>query len=243
MRTLIVDDTRLNREVILNFIQNYTPDLQVVGQANSMESAIESISKLNPELVLLDIELGDGTAFDVLEKLNQVDFHIIFITAYNHYALEAFKVNAVDYLLKPVKIDEFVQAVQKVKLKGQNGLAGILKAKNEIQSKKSELISVSTRSGFESININNLIRCQADGKYTNCILSDGRKILSSKNLKEFESMLIDRNFFRVHHGHLINLNHVLSFNRADSVVQMGNKEEVPISQRKKKHFIEEMNLI
>ena len=164
MRTLIVDDTRLNREVILNFIQNYTPDLQVVGQANSMESAIESISKLKPELVLLDIELGDGTAFDVLEKLNQVDFHIIFITAYNHYALEAFKVNAVDYLLKPVKIDEFVQAVQKVKLKGQNGLAGILKAKNEIQSKKSELISVSTRSGFESININNLIRCQADGK-------------------------------------------------------------------------------
>ena len=128
-------------------------------------------------------------------------------------------------------------------LKSQIGNDGVLKAKSEIQSKNSELISVSTRSGFESINISNLIRCQADGKYTICILSDGRKILSSKNLKEFESMLSERNFFRVHHGHLINLNHVLSFNRADSVVQMANKENVPISQRKKKYFIEEMNLI
>ena len=243
MRTLIVDDTRLNREVILNFIQNYTPELEVVGQANSMESAVDSIKDLKPSLVLLDIELGDGTAFDVLDKVDTTNFHIIFVTAYNHYALEAFKVNAVDYLLKPVKIEEFVKAIEKVKSKNTADYEGISKVRSEIKSRNNELISVSTRSGFESINISNLVRCQADGKYTLCILSTGRKILSSKNLKEFESILADRNFFRVHHGHLINLNHVLSFNRADSVVQMNNTEEVPISQRKKKHFIEEMNLI
>ena len=187
--------------------------------------------------------MGDGTAFDILEEVDKVDFHVIFVTAYNHYALEAFKVNAIDYLLKPVNIEEFIMAVKKVEMKEMIQNESIKNLKEEAQTKSTDLISVSTREGFESINLNSLIRCQADGKYTLCFLEDGRRIVSSKNLKEFEIMLSGKSFFRVHHGHLINLNRVLSFNRVDSIVEMDNKESVPISQRKKKAFIQEMNLI
>ncbi len=243
MKTLIVEDTKLNREVILNFIHNYTPSLDVVGEANSVEMALKEIKSKKPELVFLDVELGDGTAFDILDEVDEVNFHIIFVTAYNHYALEAFKVNAIDYLLKPLNIEEFIMAVKKVEMKEliqQNNLNSL---KEQFSNKSTDLISVSTRSGFESININSLIRCQADGKYTLCFLDNDRKILSSKNLKEFEVMLGEKSFFRVHHGHLINLNRVISFNRADSLVELDNGESIPISQRKKKAFIQEMNLI
>jgi two-component system LytT family response regulator len=228
---------------MLNFIKNYTPQLEVVAEANSVEMALKEIKSKKPDLVFLDIELGDGTGFDILEEVDEVDFHVIFVTAYDHYALEAFKVNAIDYLRKPVNIEEFIMAVKKVEMKEFIHSENLKNLKNEMSSKPTDLLSVSTRTGFESININSLIRCQADGKYTLCFLEDGRKILSSKNLKEFETMLTGKSFFRVHHGHLINLNKVLSFNRADSVVELDNNESVPVSQRKKKAFIQEMNLI
>jgi two-component system LytT family response regulator len=242
MRTLIVDDSKLNRAVMSKFISDYAPSLTIVGEANSAETALEKIQNKAPELIFMDIELGDGTAFDVLESLKSIEFHIIFITAYDHYALEAFKVNAVDYLLKPLNIDEFKKAIAKLDQKAKPKGTLLSKIKSEIAS-GANLISVSTSTGFETISIDNLVRCEADGKYTRCILDKGKPILSSKNLKEFENMLSQCNFFRVHHGHLINLSKVNSFIRSDSKVVMENSDEIIISQRKKKAFLEEMNLI
>ena len=242
MKTLVIDDTKLNREVIINFAKNYTPQVDIVGQANSVESAIQQIKMSSPDLVFLDIELGDGTAFDVLDAIGDIDFSIIFITAYNQYALEAFKVNAVDYLLKPVNIDDFKKAVNKAHLKEIINEDRYNNLKKELLP-ESEIISISTSTGFESVQSKSIIRCQADGKYTIVWMEANKKIVSSKHLKEFEDTLSKNNFFRVHHGHLINLNRVKSFNRSDSTVVLENGDEVPISQRKKKKFIEAMNLI
>lgn len=242
MKTLVIDDAKLNREVILNFAKNYTPQLEIIGQANSVESAIQQIKMTQPELVFLDIELGDGTAFDVLEAIEDIKFSIIFITAYNQYALEAFKVNAVDYLLKPMNIDQFKKAVNKAMVKNIIGHDGIEDLKKDLTS-DSELLSISTSTGFQSVKVSAIMRCQADGKYTMVVTENGEQIISSKNLKEFEVSLSKNNFFRIHHGHLINLNQVKSFNRSDSTVTLQNNEELPISQRKKKKFVEAMNLI
>lgn len=242
MKTIVIDDTKLNREIILNFVRNYTPQLDIVGQANSVESAKQQIKMSHPELVFLDIELGDGTAFDLLESIGDIDFHIIFVTAYNHYALEAFKVNAVDYLLKPISIDDFKKAVDKVLSKASPHGHSFNQLKKEVLI-ESEIISISTSSGFESVQSKSIVRCQADGKYTIIWMENNKKIISSKNLKEFEQTLSKNNFFRVHHSHLVNLNYVQSFKRSDSLVILENGDEVPISQRKRKKFIQAMNLI
>ncbi|MCH2229766.1 MAG: LytTR family DNA-binding domain-containing protein [Crocinitomicaceae bacterium] len=241
MRTVIIDDTRINREALLKLIELKLPKLEVVGQANSLETGIQEMKEKKPELLILDIELGDGTGFQLLDQISNLDFNVIFVTAFDQYAIQAFKVSAVDYLLKPVNTEELIAAVDKIETKGSN--SENIKSLSALMNQKNEVLSVSTQNGFESIEIADLVRCEADGKYTHCIRLNGKNFTSSKNLKEFEKLLIDKNFARVHHSHLINLNLIKSFNRYDSIVTMTNQEEVPISQRKKRAFIEKVNLI
>ncbi len=241
MRTVIIDDTRINREALLKLIGDNLPQLNVVGQANSLETGIQEVKDKKPELLILDIELGDGNGFQLLEALDNIDFNVIFVTVYDQYAIKAFKVNAVDYLLKPVNIEELIVAVSKATKKEIEPTK--IREISSLMNQKNEVLSVSTHNGFETLEISNLVRCEADGKYTHCIRLNGKNFISSKNLKEFERLLSDNNFARVHHSHLINLNLIKSFNRYDSVVTMSNSEEVPISQRKKRAFIDKVNLI
>jgi two-component system LytT family response regulator len=241
MRTVIIDDTRINREALLKVIADNLPQLKVVGQASSLESGVQVMNEQKPELLILDIELGDGNGFQLLDAIDDLNFNVIFVTAFDQYAIQAFKVNAVDYLLKPVNTEELIQAVTKVSTKKVEPAR--LKDLSSIMNQKSEVLSVSTQKGFETLEISNLIRCEADGKYTHCIRQNGKSFVSSKNLKEFERLLSDKNFARVHHSHLINLNLIKSFNRYDSIVTMVNNDEVPISQRKKRSFIDKVNLV
>lgn len=241
MRTVIIDDTRINREALLKLIENNLPQLEVVGQASSLETGILEVKDKKPELLILDIELGDGNGFQLLDALEDVDFNVIFVTAFDQYAIQAFKVNAVDYLLKPVNTEELINAVSKVSKKEVNPTQ--IREISSLLNQNNEVLSVSTQKGFETLEISSLVRCEADGKYTHCIRLNGNSFISSKNLKEFERLLSDKNFARVHHSHLINLNLIKSFNRYDSIVTMANQEEVPISQRKKRGFIDKMNLI
>lgn len=241
MRTVIIDDTRINREALLKLIENNLPQLEVVGQASSLETGILEVKDKKPELLILDIELGDGNGFQLLDALEDVDFNVIFVTAFDQYAIQAFKVNAVDYLLKPVNMEELINAVSKVAKKVIDPIK--IREISSLMNQNNEVLSVSTQKGFETLEISNLVRCEADGKYTHCIRLNGKSFISSKNLKEFERLLSDKNFARVHHSHLINLNLIKSFNRYDSIVTMANQEDVPISQRKKRSFIDKMNLI
>lgn len=238
MKTLVVDDSKLNREGLINILENNFPVLNIIGEANSIESSIEQINKLNPELVFLDIELGDGTAFTLLKQLNKVNFSIIFVTAYNKYAIEAFEANAVDYLLKPINIDRLIKAVKKV-INQQNQFQ-INSLINSFRKEKvqSTFISIATQNEFEYINTSDIIRFEADGKYTKCILDKKHKsIISSDNLGKFEKELDLDIFIRTHHSHLISRDKIKKFSKKDLTVTMTNGDVIPISQRKKEAFL------
>lgn len=241
MRTIIIDDVEINRRALKEIITGDLRQLTVVGEASSMKTGIEEIKNKRPELIILDIELGDGTGFDILKKLDTTDFKVIFLTAYENFALDAFRFNAVDYLLKPVSIVELKAAVNKligqtINTKSQQDIPDNL-------SKPDHPISITTTGGFENISFSSLIRCKADGGYTECYVSNSKRIVSSKNLKEFEKLLSDFNFVRVHHSHLININQIKSYDRYDLTVTMLNGDIVPISQRKRKHFLDQINLV
>jgi len=241
MKTLVIDDTKINRLALRELIEAYIPQLEVIGEAHSVKTGISLIQKAEPELLILDIELGDGTAFDILKNVDTGDFKIIFLTAYERFAVDAFKYGAVDYLLKPVNIKDLISAVNKIENRKPLTKKQLLNSERFLDSVNN--ISVSTQSGFETITIQNLIRCKADGRYTECHIMNEKTIISSKNLKEFERILNDHDFVRVHHSHLINIKHIKSYNRYDQTVSMVNGDIVPISQRKRKYFLKRLNIV
>jgi len=245
--TLIVDDNKHNRAVLVKLITEYCPDINIVGEASSVETAEAAIKKLSPELVFLDIDLGDGTAFELLSKLPDHKYHIIFVTAYDKYAIDAFKVNAVDYLLKPISISDLEKAVDKLKdlsraVNYEKLLLDLLRSK-EKEADPDKKIVISSQSGLKFVDPLNIIRCEADGRYTKVILGDSSTLLSSKNLKEFEDELSATVFFRVHHSHLINMKQIDEFYKNDDLILMTNGDRVPLAQRKKNEFLETLTII
>ncbi|MRS04825.1 response regulator transcription factor [bacterium] len=222
IRAVIIDDEKLSRDVIFNYLNEYCPDVEVVAQASSVKTALSAIQKTTPDLVFLDIEMPDGTGFDLLNKVDKIDFKIIFVTAYSEYAIKAFRFSAIDYLLKPVKIDELIDAVARVRSAGTTGISAeiISSLLNNLRSsspRQSTLIIPNIR-GFEVLRVSEIIMCQADGYCTNFHLSGNRKVVSSKNLKHFDGLLEDQNFLRVHHSYLVNLDHVTGYTRQGEIL-------------------------
>lgn len=221
IRAVIIDDEKLARDVILNYLNEYCPDVEVVAQASTVKTALTAIQKTVPDLVFLDIEMPDGTGFDLLNSFEKIDFKIIFVTAYSEYAIRAFRFSALDYLLKPVKIDELIDAVARVRSAGTTGISteimtSLLNNLRSNSSKQSTLIIPNIK-GFEVLRVTDIIMCQADGYCTNFMLSGNRKIVSSKNLKHFDGLLEDQNFLRVHHSYLVNLDHVTGYTRQGEI--------------------------
>ena len=240
LRALIIDDESKARETIAHLLKLTFNDVEMVGEADSVITGIESIQNLKPDLVFLDIQLEDGTGFDILQKLNQIDFQIIFITAFNEYAVKAFKYAAMDYLMKPVNPQEFVEAVTRVK----EGLE-----KNDFQTKFEAYLShlkdsdaehkkiiLKTAESIHLIKVLDIIRCEADRGYTDFFLRDGKKILVSKGLKDYDDILSEFNFIRTHQSHLINLDYIKSFEKADGgYILMTDGSTVPVSSRKREY--------
>lgn len=222
IRAVIIDDEKLARDVIFNYLNEYCHDVEVVAQASSVKTALTAIQKTTPDLVFLDIEMPDGTGFDLLNSVDKIDFKIIFVTAYSEYAIKAFRFSAIDYLLKPVKIDELIDAVARVRSAGTTGISAeiISSLLNNIRSsspRQSTLIIPNIK-GFEVLRVSDIIMCQADGYCTNFHLSGNRKVVSSKNLKHFDGLLEDQNFLRVHHSYLVNLDHVTGYTRQGEIL-------------------------
>jgi len=222
IRAVIVDDEKLARDVIANYLFEYCPDVEVVAQASTLKTAMSAIQKTTPDLVFLDIEMPDGTGFDLLNAFGKIDFKIIFVTAYSEYAIKAFRFSALDYLLKPVKIDELIEAVAKVRSASTPGLSSeiinslLANLKNNTP-KQSTLIIPNVR-GFEVLRVADIIMCQADGYCTILFLSGNRKVVSSKNLKHFDGLLEDQDFLRVHHSWLVSLDHVTGYTRQGEIL-------------------------
>lgn len=222
LRTIIIDDEKLSREVICNYLKGYCTDIEIVATASSVKSAYKTIKKYNPDFIFLDIEMADGKGFDLLTMFEQINFKVIFVTAYSEYAVKAFRFSAVDYLLKPVKIDELVSAVEKIKtLKEQVPGSGILNELMKNLSRESTLprtLVIPHLKGFDVIKISEIIMCMADGYCSNFFVTGDRKYVSSKNLKHFDEILHELNIVRVHHSYLVNLNHVLRYSRQGEIL-------------------------
>ncbi|TNF38743.1 MAG: response regulator transcription factor [Bacteroidetes bacterium] len=222
IRAVVIDDEKLARDVICNYLAEYCPDVEIVAEASSVKTGYAAIQKTTPDLIFLDVEMPDGQGFDILNMFEKIDFKIIFVTAYSEYAIKAFRFSAVDYLLKPVKIDELVDAVARVRSAGPAGINTeiINSLLNNLRSnspRQSTLIIPNIK-GFEVLRVSEIIMCQADGYCTNFHLSGSRKVVSSKNLKHFDGLLEDQNFLRVHHSYLVNLDHVTGYTRQGEIL-------------------------
>jgi len=228
----IIDDEQDGREYVSLLLENEFPEIQNAFQASSVEEAYIYLTKNTPDILFLDIQLKDGTAFDLLSKLREIDSQIIFITAFEHFAIQAIKNGATDYLLKPIKKIDFIIAVNKA-------LENIKRNKNHsTNSTTNNKISLPTLQGFKLTNITDIVRCEADSSYTTFHLADKTKIMVSKTLHEFEEHLSEYNFFRIHHKHLINLSHLKEYIKGKGgQVIMTDNSILDVSVRKKNDFL------
>jgi len=245
MRTLIIDDEPDAVNALKIIIEEFLPELTVVGSFSDPIKAIEGIPKLNPELVFLDINMPGLNGFELLESIQFRNFKTIFVTAYDEYAIKAFKYSAVDYILKPIDIDELVAAVKRATNQSVNTEeADEIKYKKlfeSINEKISEKLVISTYEGVYYIDPQELIYIQADSSYSKIIFKDAEPLMVAKGLKEFEELLPASQFFRNHHSFIINLNFVRKYTRVDGGnVEMSNGDQIPLARRKKNEFYDLM---
>ena len=238
IRTLIIDDEKNNRQLIADLLQKHFPHVSVIGEADGVKSGLKSIRELAPELVLLDIRMEDGDAFDLLNQIGNINFKVIFITAYEEYALKAIKFSALDYLLKPVILDELKSAIGKAEkqiLKDLN--IQLSELSNSLQPNRSKRIVLRTTEKLQLIPVKEIIRCVAERNYCMFFLENGKKIIASCPMKDFEDMLSEQGFFRVHKSHLVNLSFVDSYVKADGgYIVLLDGTELPVAMRKKNQY-------
>ncbi len=238
-KAVIIDDEKNGRNTLNSLLTKYCPEIEIIGEAFDVNSGIEVIEELNPDIVFLDVEMPDGTGFDLLSQIGDIEFEVIFVTAYDKYAVRAFQFSAVDYLLKPVNPNLLVTAVGKIK---DNSEVKLLSEKIDTllgNTKKLDKIVLHTAEGIHVVKIENIIRCTADDYYTIFHLKDNSKITVSITLKEYAESLEDFNFFRTHQSHLVNLDYVDRYvNTEGGYLVMQNGDTVEVSRRKKKLLIE-----
>ena len=245
LKAVLVEDEFHSRQTLRNLIEEYCPELEILGEASSAEEAIFLLQTSKPDLVLMDIELGDGTAFDVLKTLADSKFQIIFTTAHEHYALKAIKFNALDYLLKPIDVDELQEAISKVtievKVEPANRNLEYLIANLNIKNEESRIITLSTSESYVYVQVGDIIRCEAQGAYTRFYIRQKTPLLVSKTLKEYEHLLQDHAFIRVHQSHLISLHEVDQYIKSDGgyiVLRDGSK--IGVSRGRREAFLSAM---
>jgi two-component system LytT family response regulator len=246
---LIEDDKHL-RTGLKALLDRYTNDILIIGEAESVKTGIEAIEKLRPQVIFLDIHLTDGTGFDILERLTKVNgklnAHIVFITAHEQYAVKAFKFSALDFILKPVDPEELQQTMAKIKeaVGKNNSFENIDLLLENIRKKVDNFkrIALSTSDGIHLFEVSDIIRCEAKINYTQFFIKNHKPVLISKTLKEYEELLAEHGFERIHQSHLINLSYLKSYIKTDGgYVIMADNSNIPIAQSKKEKLQELIN--
>ncbi len=243
MKVVIAEDEERSREMLRKMVEMFCPEVTIVGVAESVARAVEVIRETKPDIILMDIELRPGKCFEIFPQLDSLDFEVIFTTAYKNYAIEAIKYGALDYLLKPIDMNELSLAINKAcrKRKGREENTGLKQFLKDYRSASHQRISLHTTDGIVYAVVDQIVRCEAKGAYTTIFLKDGNRHMTSKNLGEYESMLADHDFFRTHHSHLVNLTEVAKYKNTDGgFVEMKDGAEVPVAQRRKDEFLEKM---
>jgi two-component system LytT family response regulator len=240
---VIIDDMSDAREALKDELDTHCPEIKLLGEAESVVSGSKLLKTIKPDIVFLDIELQDGTGFDILEIIGEYSFKVIFTTASDEFAIKAFRFSALDYLMKPVDPDELIEAIQKLdglEEKGEEQLEVLMHSLN--QKKAPEKIALHTLDKIQLVAIKDIISCKADGNYTIFHFAEGGNLLVTKTLKEFDEMLKDHAFLRTHQSHLVNMNQVLEYVKTEGgYLKMSNKSEVPVSFRKRAEVIKRLS--
>ena len=243
IKTVLIDDESFSRSTLKNLLEGLFPQLEIVGEASDIQEGIDVLEKLQPDLVFLDVHLKSGTGFDLLKKLNQTPFEIIFVTAHDEYAINAFQFSAFGYLLKPLEIKELRKVMDRFILKRSESAQQNKRVKILIENYNEGLVRkivVQNVNGFQVLELKNILYLEGAVNYTKFYLQDGSSILISKTLKEYENLLQNQGFIRVHQSFIINLHHVKQYIKGEGgQVIMSNQKEIPISRRKKSNFIKQ----
>ena len=248
VKCIIIDDEQKDRENIRMLLDSYCPQVEIIGEANDRSSVLSVLAKMKPDLVFMDIQLGAISVFDVLNELSGFDFKIVFVTAFDKYAIQGYQYDAIDYLLKPVDPKRLIQVIDKTsRLKDQfKSKESIVNDFKELYSKITETpkISITDAKGVHVVKAIDVLYCVSDGNYTTFVMTDETEIVISKNLKHFETKLQNYNFLRIHKSYLVNLDHIdfLIKEQGGSVI-MKNGKSLPISRKSKKDLYDKMNVL
>jgi two-component system LytT family response regulator len=241
IRSIIVDDEQKSRESLRILLEDFCDNVEILGLCQNVAEGIESIKKHQPDVVFLDIQMQRETGFDLLSKISPVNFEVIFTTAHSEYAIKAFKFSAIDYLLKPIDIDDLQKALAKVEQKQNQNISGRLE--HLIQNLKSTApenykLALPTTDGLIFIKLNDILYCEASSNYTVVYAANKSKYIVSRTLKQYEDLLMEHNFFRIHNSYLINLNAVKKYVRGEGgYVVLENDISLDVSKRKKDAFL------
>ena len=240
VKTVIIDDEAISRDTIRSTLTKYCPEIEVTGEAASVADAVECIQTLLPNLIFLDIEIIGGTGFDVLQQIDVNNLDIIFVTGFNQFAIKAFKYSAIDYLLKPVNEVELVQAVNKViRLDERRILQEKLRLMDFNRQSENKKIALPAQDGLTMVWVNDIVRCESDNSYTSIFCKNKNRYVVSKGIKEYEELFDNRDFFRVHQSHLVNLKYVHKFQKEDGgLLIMEDGARIPVARRRKEKLIE-----
>ena len=240
IKTIIVEDEYKSLLTLQTLLQRYCPEILVIGTGNCVETGVRIIGQLKPDLVFLDIAMPDGDAFDLLNRIGKVEFEIIFVTAYNDFALKAFEFSALHYLLKPINYVELQDAVQRyLKIRPMNDIQSRLDILTSSLKSHFDKISLPSNDGLIIVEIQDLVRFEAAGNYSTVFLSNGDNIVVTKTLNQFEDILTGLYFIRIHNTHLINLRYVKKYQRGQGgTVTMNNGTLLTVSRTRKDKFIE-----
>ena len=246
LHAVIVEDEKRSREALSGLLKLYCKDVSVIAEADGMRSGIEAIRTHKPDVVFLDIQMPDGSGVRLLESLNEIDFSIIFTTAFDQFAIKAIKFSAIDYLLKPIFPDDLIAAVKKAKDRQEahhtkKNVEVLLENIKRPESESPNIV-LATSDRINVVKVKDILRCESDNYYTLFCFTDGSTLLVSKTLKENEELLKDHNFIRPHKSHLVNVMYIKSFNKHDGgYIVMTDDSKVPVSRRKREKIVDIIN--
>jgi two-component system LytT family response regulator len=241
LKAILVDDELSSLQNLKHKLEEFCPDVKIIAQAQQPEEAILLIRHHKPDVIFLDIEMPRMNGFRMLDELGEYDFDIIFTTAYNHYAVDAIRISAFDYLTKPIAIKDLQHAVERLikhRYQATREKLDVLRQSLSENKTQEDKIAIPTNEGMEFLPIKNIVHIESSTNYSRIFLKEGKQILVTKLLKDFEDMLLPYRFFRIHNSHLINLNYIQKYIRGEGgQVIMQNGDAIDVSRRKKDEFL------
>ncbi len=243
--TVIIDDDILARKVLKRILEQNFKEIEILGEAESVASGMQLIRAVNPNLVFLDIEMPDGTGFNLLEQLENIDFKLVFTTSYSDYAITAFKYSAFDYIVKPVLLENVKSTMKRInEIPVLNERQRVEVLKNNLTGKdpdKEVTIALPEMNGFSIVKIKDIVRCEGERNYSRVYFRNGKSILVSRTLLEFDNLLVPHGFYRIHRSHLVNLRDVTKFLKTDGgIVEMSDKSQLRVSPKYKDELLENL---